>query len=346
MSSIIYPSPLKKGSVVGVTAPSAGISSALRERLNFCVNKVVSRGFEVKLGECLLSDGNIVSASVEKRAHELRLMLSDKSIEAIVPPWGGELLVNLLPHIDFPKLRALNPKWIVGYSDISTFLMPYTMLTGIATLHGSNFMETGHNAAEGHVHWLDAMSLKAGSSFKQTSAKQFQTQFTRYQDNPNVSEWNYKEPVEWKVLGQESSNSKVEVSGRLIGGCVEVVGMLPGSPYGDVNRFAEEYAPEGLLVYLEICEEKAPMACRLLHHLKLAGWFKHANGILVGRTQAPDAENFTQLDAIKDALGDLGIPVIYDMDIGHVPPQLLLVNGSVAKVRVSKEENSIVQTLC
>jgi muramoyltetrapeptide carboxypeptidase LdcA involved in peptidoglycan recycling len=137
----------------------------------------------------------------------------------------------------------------------------------------------------------------------------------------------------------------VTVSGRLIGGCVEVISMLPGTPFGDVAVFARDYAPEGLLFYLEVCEEPAPGACRMLHHMKLAGWFKHANAILVGRTAAPDGHNFTPCEAMTDALGDLGVPIIYDMDIGHLPPQAILVNGALATVKFGAGGNRIEQRL-
>ena len=135
MKSICYPYSLKPGDVVGVTAPSSGIAPDLEARLQFCVEAVRGFGFDVRLGECLRSD-HIVSASAHARAAELTHMLLDNSISAVVPPWGGELLINILPLLDFELLAQAKPKWLVGYSDLSTLLMPYTMLTGIATMHG------------------------------------------------------------------------------------------------------------------------------------------------------------------------------------------------------------------
>lgn len=38
-------------------------------------------------------------------------------------------------------------------------------------------------------------------------------------------------------------------------------------------------------------------------------------------------------DAIKQVLGDLDIPIIYDADIGHVPPQMPIVNGGILEVK-------------
>ena len=71
-----------------------------------------------------------------------------------------------------------------------------------------------------------------------------------------------------------------------------------------------DYAQEGLLVYLEVCESGAYDACRMFHGLRYAGWFEHANAVLVGRTPAPDTEDLTQLHAVDDPPGQLGIPPV------------------------------------
>ena len=121
--------------------------------------------------------------------------------------------------------------------------------------------------------------------------------------------------------------------------------MLPGTPYGDLAGFADRHAPEGLLVYVEVAEVDAFTAGRMLHHLRLAGWFDRANAVLVGRTSAPGSPGFTQLDAVRDALGPLDVPVLYDLDIGHVPPQLALVNGALADVTLADGVGTLVQHL-
>jgi len=345
MKNIVYPYSLKPGDVVGVTAPSSGIPPNLEARLQFSVETVQGFGFHVRLGHCLRSAG-IVSASARDRAAELAAMLLDDGIGAVVPPWGGELLIDMLPLVDFERLSKARPKWIVGYSDMSTLLMPFTMRTGIATMHGSNFLETPFRPDPALKHRREVVTLTAGDSFTQGAATRYQTEWPRFETDPHVRDWHVSQPAAWKWLGHETdTGASISVSGRLLGGCVEVISMLPGTPYGDVERFARDYAPEGLLFYLEVCEEPAPGACRMLHHMRLAGWFRHANAILVGRTSAPSAKNFTQLDALVDALGDLNIPVLYDMDIGHVPPQAILVNGVLATVTFGRGRNTIVQKL-
>lgn len=120
-----------------------------------------------------------------------------------------------------------------------------------------------------------------------------------------------------------------------------------GTPYGNVTAFARDHAPEGLVVYVEASEDNALEICRNLHGMRLAGFFDAANGVVVGRTSAPDAATLTQHEAVLDALGGLGVPIIADVECGHVPPYLPMVNGALARLQYSGTAgaNTLTQTL-
>jgi muramoyltetrapeptide carboxypeptidase len=322
-----YPAPLVRGDVIGVTSPSSGVSEALRPRLEFCIEHLRRLGFPVMVGRCMDGAG-VTSAPASERAAELTDMLLDPRVRAVVPPWGGELAIDLLPLLDFEKVARAEPTWVVGYSDISTLQVPLTMLTGIATLHGPNLMDTPFHVPEPLLHWLDVAGTPLGDTVMQGATSHRQESWPDFQTEPDVRDMALTVPSGWKSL--DGSNGNVRVTGRLLGGCLETLSMLPGTPYGDVNAFADRYAPEGLLLYLENAESNAVAVSRMLHHLRFAGWFDRANGILVGRTSGPANGDYSQVQALHHALGDLPIPVVYDLDIGHVPPQLSLVNGSLA----------------
>src|SRR6476620_1904523 len=85
-----------------------------------------------------LGTPSVVSAPKEARAAELTAMLVDPSIRAVVPPWGGELAIDLLDQLDWDALAAAEPTWLVGFSDMSTVLLPMTTRLGWASLHGWN----------------------------------------------------------------------------------------------------------------------------------------------------------------------------------------------------------------
>ena len=345
-SSIRYPRPLHDGDVIGITAPSAGVGPELEPRLEFCVDSLRRLGYEPRLGRCLLSD-RIVSAAAADRARELTDMLLDDTVAAVLPPWGGELLIDTFPYLDFARLAAATPKWIIGYSDLATFLLPYTILTGIATMHGSDLLEAPIKpTAPTLAWWGDIVKLPAGASFSQHAAGKYQAHDVDWAKTPTATSFDRTAPVAWKCLGHEDDPGySVTARGRLIGGTLDVIGMLPGTTYGDLEAFARAYAPEGLLFYLDNCDFNPAQYCRMLHHLRLAGWFRHAKALLIGRTAAADLRDFTPRDALQDALGDLAVPVLYDMDIGHLPPQLILVNGAVAEVAFSAADKSLTQRL-
>jgi muramoyltetrapeptide carboxypeptidase LdcA involved in peptidoglycan recycling len=112
-----------------------------------------------------------------------------------------------------------------------------------------------------------------------------------------------------------------------------------------VTGFAGDHAPEGLLVYVEAAGDDAATICRNLHGMRLNGFFDAANAVLVGRTSAPPIASLTQHEAVLDALGGLGVPLVADVECGHVAPYLPLVNGALARVTQRADRSEITQTL-
>jgi muramoyltetrapeptide carboxypeptidase len=166
--TVRYPRPLREGDRIGVTAPSSGVAADLRPRLDLAVGILRERGFDVEIGSCL--DGTThLSAPAAERAAELTAMLLDPAIAAIVPPWGGETMIDLLPLLDFDAIAAAEPTWLVGYSDTTTLMLPLTVLSGVATLHGGNLMDTPYAVPPPLLDWIEAAGLAAGTTFRQSS---------------------------------------------------------------------------------------------------------------------------------------------------------------------------------
>lgn len=321
-----FPRPLQPGDCIGVTAPSSGVEPRFRRRFEVAIGSLRDRGYDVVLGECL-GTPSVVSAPKEERAAELTGMLADPVIRAVVPPWGGELAIDLLDQLDWDALAAAEPTWLVGYSDLSTLMLPVTTRLGWATLHGSNLMDTPYAPTDGLAHWLD-LATATGPVTQRSPGVFRTTHFADYENNPGITAVETDAEGTWSVLGGGAPT----FSGRLVGGCIETMSPLAGTPYGDVPALGRAHAADGLVVYLEACEAGAYDIGRALHGLRLAGWFEHANGVLIGRTSAPGADGFSQRDAVADALGGLGLPVVLDVECGHVAPYLPLVNGALAQV--------------
>jgi muramoyltetrapeptide carboxypeptidase len=343
LRTIKYPQHLQENSAIAVTAPSSGVDPSMVPRFEFCKSFLEGLSYSVVVGDTVFKTGQIASGSALERATELHRFAANSSIRAIVPPWGGEMLIDMLDQLDFEAL-ARDPKWYVGWSDISTLLLPLTIQTGLATMHGGNFMDSP-NVAEGQdlSKWFEIVKLPHGATFAQSSTSSYSSKWLPIREHPKANEYQLDTPTQWKVVGSEKPT---QVTGRLIGGCLDTVSMLPGSRFGDLPKFAREYAPDGLLVYLENCDYTAASMARALHHLRLAGWFDHANAVLIGRSTGKDSEHLLNADAIANALGSLDIPVLFDMDIGHSPPQMILVNGAIARLNYSQGKGTLTQTLC
>ncbi|WTC20699.1 LD-carboxypeptidase [Streptomyces cellulosae] len=340
--TVRYPSPLRPGDRVGVTSPSSGVPDALSARLEVAVHDIRARGYEVVVGKCMDGSGH-VSASAADRASELMSMLTDPTIRAIVPPWGGETAIDLIPLLDWDRLREAEPTWVVGFSDMSTLMTPLTLLTGTATLHGNNLMDTPYSVPEGLLSWLDIAAAPPGASFTQTPPGRHRTVgYDDYAAFPDVREYTLDTQGGWTRL---DGTGDVDVEGRLIGGCVETLCNLAGTPCLDMPAFARDMAPDGLLLYVEVCDSDAFTVCRNLHGMRLAGFFEGANAILVGRTAAPDSPSLTQHEAVLDALGSLNVPIIADVECGHVPPYMPIVNGAYGRVVHAAGLSELTQTL-
>lgn len=335
-----FPRPLDPGDTVAVTSPSGGVPPALKPRLEFAVETVRSRGFEVLIGECM--DGNgATSAPARERARELQDFLLDPEIRAVIPPWGGELAIDLIPCLDWQALAEAEPTWVIGYSDISTLLLPLTLNAGVATVHGNNLLDTPFAVPEGLVGWMDVVSLPRGASFTQDAPDKYREGYVLYETFPEVAEFELTEEAYWVRL---DGAGDVRVRGRLIGGCIETLGNLAGTPFGRASELARSTG-DPLIVYVEAANADAYEVCRTLHGMRLAGFFESAAAVLVGRTNAPDCADMNQYDAVIDALGGLGVPIIADVECGHVAPFMPLVNGATAEVVATETQSQIRQTL-
>ena len=219
-----------------------------------------------------------VSALREARAAELTAMLVDPEIRAVVPPWGGVTAIDLVDLLDYDAIAAADPTWVVGYSDSATWMLPLLLRAGLATIHGDNLADTPYAAPAGLVPWLE-LAASTGPVTQRESG--LVADWWRFEEDPQATAWKPAGAGRWSVL----RGDRLDVTGRLVGGCIETLGPLAGTPYGDVRAFGEEHGP--LIVYVEASDDEAFTICRHLHGLRLAGWFDHAVAVLVGRTAAP-----------------------------------------------------------
>ncbi|MCC5880729.1 MAG: LD-carboxypeptidase [Idiomarina sp.] len=328
-----FPKPLQSGSTIGVTAPSSGVEQPLHSRLELALTMLRKRGFNVKEGKCLRSQSQDTSAPAEARAEELMTFLLDPEIDAVMPPWGGQRAIELLPHIDFERLKSCPPKWFCGFSDISTLHLPLSLIAGWPTLHGPNLMELAATPLDDNTAAIwDLLSCQPGQSVKQQSSPFYQQEVANWLADPTVG-LQQTEPTCWRRLDQIEQPLKLQ--GQLIGGCLDTLSRLAGTAYGDVPGFIRASGDKGVLLYLENAQMEPLEMFRALKSLEFHGWFSGINGLLIGRNTGPDASSGDHLSyngALQAVFHNMPYPTLYDVDIGHKPPQVSLVNLASATV--------------
>lgn len=334
---ITYPH-LKNNATIGVTAPSSGVPDHLHEIVKLACAKLEKAGFQITCGETVWTQDKAKSAPALQRAEEFNAMMHDQCIDLILPPWGGELLKEILDHLDFENMKN---KWVLGYSDISGLLLAITLKTGIATAHGTNLVDLrGEFSDETTAMWKSVLSTNTGESILQHSSDFYQSKWQH--DRPSPCVFHLTEPTVWKTVLKD----KVKIQGRLLGGCIDIIRHLIGTPFGDVKSFRRKHINgDPVIWYLENCELNTTDLRRSLVQMKLAGWFDHCSGLMFGRSAANQAvENYLVEDVYQALYEELGIPIIYDIDCGHVPPQMTFINGAYAEVEIENGKGTVMQT--
>ena len=140
--------------------------------------------------------------------------------------------------------------------------------------------------------------------------------------------------TEPRILKTFPVSEDIAVEGRLLGGCLDCLGKLVGTRYDRVVDFTEKYREDGILWYMEACELNVMDIRRSLWQLEHAGWFQHVRGFLFGRPLCHGEELFglNQYRAVTDILGKYHVPILMDLDIGHIPPMMPIINGAYAEV--------------
>ena len=321
-----YAKLLKPGDTIGVCAPSSGVRERLYHRLDKALENVRALGYDTVETASVRNDVKSVSSDAATRAYEFMSLYENPNVAAIIPPWGGEFLMDMLPHLNLSEISKLPPKWVSGYSDTTTLTFTLTICCDIATVHGAALMNLGYAAI--HESDLAVFEIMSNQDSKQRSSD-FWGKIKTWNDITK-SAYDLTEKTVWKSLDR---GSRHKFEGRMIGGCLDVLIKLLGTRFAPVAAFLEKYREDGFIWTLESAEMSAADIYRSLWQMNECGWFEHCKGVLFGRPDGySDTKDFTLVDALESGLGNLGVPVIYDADIGHIPPQIQIVNGAYGMV--------------
>lgn len=245
---------------------------------------------------------------------------------------GGNLMNEILDDIDFNLIKDSPPKWFMGYSDNTNLTFTLTTLCDVATLYGPCAPEFGQTKLD--LSLLKVIDLLKGKKLEFKGYSHFELQSLKTEDNPYVG-YNY-DTVKKLVLNQ----NKIEMEGRLLGGCIDCLTYIIGTPYDKVKEFNAKYKDDGIIWFLEACDLEAWNLKLALLQMKRCGWFENAKGFIFGRPLKYNTDfiGLTMDDAVLDVLNDLNVPIIINADFGHLKPQIPIICGSVANIK-AKDNN-------
>ena len=136
-------------------------------------------------------------------------------------------------------------------------------------------------------------------------------------------------------VGREQTSVVPAFSGRLLGGCLDCLVNLLGTRFDRTREFVERYQEDGIIWFLEACDLNVFSIRRAMWQMEEAGWLKHVKGFLIGRPlNGAPMMNLDACGAMLEVAGRKNVPVVMDVDLGHLPPMMPIVVGSMADVNV------------
>jgi len=297
---MITPPKLRPGDAIGIVAPARKIA---KSEIEAAVKIFEQWGLYIVFGKNLFKEEHQFAGTDKERAKDLQFMLDDPNIKAIICARGGYGTIKILPLIDFSRFLN-NPKWIVGYSDI-TALHAHIHNLGVKSIHG--IMPVNFPA--------DGSENEAIRSLKKILFG-------------NKNEYHFK---------THPFNKKGKTSGKIIGGNLSVIYGIAGTKY-DIETDQKILFLEDLDEYLYHID-RMMMNLKLSGKLeKLNGL------IVGGMTDMNDNTipfGKTAYEIIRDTVADYDFPVCYQFPAGHINNNLALVFGAKISVDIGDQEVNV-----
>ncbi len=292
---MITPPALKPGDQVALLAPAGRLTSC--NSIDLAVQALEKRGLKPFVHKQSCARFGSLAGTDEERIQALTEALHNPSIKAVWPVRGGYGSIRIIDKID-PKWIKQNPKWIIGFSDITTLHILWNR-SGITALHG--LMPV--NLSTGYT----PRSLNMLMDF--LSGRKPSVQIPR--DSANLNEKNLR--------------------ARLIGGNLTTFFALIARGnlnFKDKIVFLEDvgehlYAIDRMFQALKLAG---------LFHKAAALIIGQFTGIMQDNPPFP----FSVKQIVSDLAKQTGIPVFFNFPAGHTRENLPLLLGNNYEIKVNK----------
>lgn len=295
---MIRPPYLKAGDTVAIVSTARKVS---KFEIKPAIDLLKSWGLEVQTGKNLFKDQNQFAGSDEERAGDLQRAINNKNVHAILFARGGYGTVRIIDAIEWKKF-VKQPKWMIGYSDITVIHSHIHKNCDVQTLHAPMSL----NIPKLSVPCLQVLKETLfGKHLRYSSSKQL----------PQL----------------EKLNRKGKAKGQLVGGNLSLIYSLAGTP-SDIDT-------KGKILFLEDLDEYLYHIDRMMMNLKRTGKLSGLAGLIVGgMTEMKDNPipfGKTAEEIIHDTVKEYNYPVVYGFPAGHIPNNYPLVFGREATLNVT-----------
>jgi muramoyltetrapeptide carboxypeptidase len=296
---------LRVGDTIGLIEPASGSDDAFE--INLVEDAIRAMGLVPKRAPNVLKRYGYLAGQDRERGEDITAMYADKSVRAIFAVRGGWGSQRALPFVNWEIVRA-NPKFLLGYSDVTALHMAIAAQGGAYTLHGPNASSAWGKVS---VAAFRDIAFDAG---------------TPLFENPIATE---DRLVQRRFRTIKITGGKAK--GQLLGGNLSVLTSLIGTPY--LPDFS------GAILFLEEIDEAEYRIDRMLTQLGQAGILKKLSGVVFGQCtncKVPGGYNagggFTLNALLQQHFGPLSIPAFEGSWFGHIADQFTIPQGPMAEM--------------
>lgn len=296
----ITPPTLLNGDTIAIVSPASAVDSNYIEGAAAAIQRA---GFKPLILEHAAGQHGSYSGTEAERLEDLQSALDNPQVKAILCSRGGYGAVHLLPN-----LRLSQPKWIIGFSDISA-LHALCQVNGWQSIHASMAKELSLQRCENN------------------EANNRLFEILRTGIMPDIEYPTQKGSIEGSTKG------------KLVGGNLAVLDGLIGTPYNIINK-------DTILVLEDIAEPIYKVE-RMLRRLRLAGILQNLRGLIIGQftEYKPSLDYQDMYSMIAKEVADLKFPVSLGAPIGHVDNNLPFIEGAEINFTVDSHHTTIRQIL-
>ncbi|GAA2717627.1 LD-carboxypeptidase [Micromonospora olivasterospora] len=288
---VLRPPVLRPGDTVMLVSPSGPTRP---ERVARGVELLTGWGLRPVLAPNAYARRGYLAGADELRAADLNAAFADPEVRGVICTRGGYGAQRVVDAVDMAAVRR-DPKVVAGFSDITALQLALWRGARLASVHGPG------------AAWLDERTPPY--SAESLHAALMTT-----------------EPVTVAAVpGEETSGVRVpgSATGTLLGGNLCLIAASVGT--------ADMPDLTGAVLLVEDVQEPPYKVDRMLTQLRRAGALRRVAGVAVGQfTDCADSWDTTVADVLAERLGDLGVPVLGGLPIGHGHGQLTVPLGTRA----------------